>query len=101
MSIPQLFLPVTKMQIQEVRQKIINTTNIFQSLIIQGAAQKIVSNNCNFRNGQCSSNNNTSKWIFIAIHGVCNSNNKYTRYYKHNINRKHLRKIMCKNPIAF
>ena len=72
MSIPELFLPVTKMQIQEVRQKIINTTNIFQSLIIQGAAQfilvKIVSNNCNFRNGHFSSNNNTSKWIFIAIH---------------------------------
>ena len=68
MSIPQLFLPVTKMQIQEVRQKIINTANIFQSLIIQGAAQKIVSNNCIFRNGHFSSNNNTSKWIFIAIH---------------------------------
>ena len=32
---------------------------------------------------------------------VCNSNNKNTRYYKHNINRKYLRKIMCKNPIAF
>ena len=39
MSIPQLFLPVTKMQIQEVRQKIINVTNIFHCLIIQGTAQ--------------------------------------------------------------
>ena len=57
----------------------------------------MVSNYCNSRNGQCSSNNNISKWIFIAIHVYAIQITKTLV----TINRKYLRKIMCKNPIAF